>query len=131
MIMSTFPVMQELRPYLEEATYLEIVQDMQTKGYNLVGAFLDNTCVGVAGYRFLHMLLLSGRKHLYVDDLVVQSDMRSKSIGKKLIAWLEATAREEGCIEIILDSGHQRTRAHRFYEREQYISTAQHFRKVL
>lgn len=130
-IMSTFPIMKDLHPHLEEGKYFNIIQDMQEKGYHLVGAFVEDECIGAAGYRFLNMLVLSGQKHLYVDDLVVKQEMRSKSVGKQLILWLEHAARQAGCVEIVLDSSHHRTGAHRFYERERFLSTAQHFRKAL
>jgi hypothetical protein len=56
--------------------------------------------------------------HLYVDDLVTDETRRSRGVGHALLQWLEWRARELACKALVLDSGTQRTRAHRFYFRE-------------
>lgn len=43
----------------------------------------------------------------------------------------EAIARESGCSGLVLDSGVQRTRAHRFYFREGFVIHAYNFGKPL
>jgi len=48
-----------------------------------------------------------------------------------LLAWCEAQAREQGCDWFDLESGTQRTRAHRFYFREGMHVFAFGFRKAL
>ena len=79
----------------------------------------------VAGYRYYDKLH-SGR-NLYVDDLVTDSDDRSRGYGGKLLAWLNDEARAHGCVQLELDSGVQRFDAHRFYFRERMHVSAYYF----
>jgi GNAT superfamily N-acetyltransferase len=120
-----FPVMLQLRPHLVEADFIARVRRMQREGFHL--AFLDDAGAvrAVAGYRFYDKLH-SGR-NLYVDDLVTDSDDRSRGYGGKLLAWLTDEARANGCVQLELDSGVQRFDAHRFYFRERMHVSAYHF----
>jgi GNAT superfamily N-acetyltransferase len=76
----------------------------------------ENTAVGV---------------HLYVDDLVTDEQRRSCGVGHALMQWLEQRARELACVALVLDSGTQRTRAHRFYFREGLVVVCFNFSKDL
>jgi GNAT superfamily N-acetyltransferase len=98
---------------------------MQQEGFHL--AFLEDAGAvrAVAGYRYYDKLF-SGR-NLYVDDLVTDSTVRSRGYGGKLLAWLTDEARAHGCTQLELDSGVQRTDAHRFYFRERMHVSAFHF----
>ena len=120
-----FPVMLQLRPHLIEADFIARIRRMQQEGFHL--AFLDSAGAvrAVAGYRFYDKLH-SGR-NLYVDDLVTDSDDRSRGYGGKLLAWLTDEARAKGCVQLELDSGVQRFDAHRFYFRERMHVSAYHF----
>jgi len=61
----------------------------------------------------------------------VDADARSGGVGAALLAYLEDRGRAAGCDVLELDSGHQRTHAHRFYRREGYVDRAAHFAKDL
>jgi GNAT superfamily N-acetyltransferase len=76
----------------------------------------ENTAIGV---------------HLYVDDLVTDAAQRSRGVGHVLMQWLEQRARELSCVALVLDSGTQRTRAHRFYFREGMVVVCFNFTKEL
>ena len=76
----------------------------------------ENTAIGV---------------HLYVDDLVTDAGQRSRGVGHVLMQWLEQRARELSCVALVLDSGTQRTRAHRFYFREGMDEVCFNFTKEL
>jgi hypothetical protein len=76
----------------------------------------ENTAIGV---------------HLYVDDLVTHAARRSLGVGHALMQWLEQRARELSCVALVLDSGTQRTRAHRFYFREGMAVVCFNFSKDL
>ena len=71
--------------------------------------------------------MLAHGRFLYVDDLVTLDAERSKGHGDALIDWLEAEARREGCRNLQLDSGTQRTAAHRFYFRKRMVVNSFHF----
>jgi GNAT superfamily N-acetyltransferase len=84
---------------------------------------------GLAVYRILNNTI-EGRR-FYVDDLVVDAACRSQGVGKALINWLEARARGCKCTTLALDSGVQRSDAHRFYFREGFTIPSFCFRKKL
>ncbi len=50
-------------------------------------------------------------------DLVVADELRGQGIGRELVCWTANLARDRGCHLLRLECGHQRTDAHRFYER--------------
>jgi GNAT superfamily N-acetyltransferase len=120
-----FQVMQQLRPQLIEAEFVERVRRMQAEGFILAYLAVDGVVCAVAGYRY-HEKLFSGRT-LYVDDLVTDSAERSRGFGGKLLTWLADEARVRGCALLELDSGVQRFDAHRFYLRERMHISAYHF----
>lgn len=70
-------------------------------------------------------------RRLYVDDLVTDESARSRGFGKLALDWLEAQAKKLGCDVLALDSGVQRSGAHKFYFREGMHIPAFCFRKVV
>ena len=108
-----YPVMQQLRGPLTRASFTQRVALQAREGYQLALVEDQGEVVAVAGFR-IYNLLFSG-KTLYVDDLVTDSALRSQGFGEILLQWLVALARESGCQTFSLDSGVQRSRAHRFY----------------
>lgn len=84
---------------------------------------------GVAVYR-LYENTFTGRQ-LYVDDLVTDEKRRSTGVGRSLLGHLERKARTLGFDNFSLDSGTQRTQAHKFYFREGMVVTSFHFGKKL
>ena len=84
---------------------------------------------GVAVYR-INENTFEG-PHLYVDDLVTDEKLRSKGVGHALMEHLRDLARAARCEAVTLDSGTQRTQAHKFYFREGMVVTSFHFRKSL
>ena len=120
-----FFVMKQLRPHLVESQFVTRVQAMRQEGFHL--AFLEDAGAirAVAGYRYYDKLF-SGR-NLYVDDLVTDANDRSRGYGGKMLAWLTDEARTHGCVQLELDSGVQRSEAHRFYFRERLHVSAFHF----
>lgn len=71
-------------------------------------------------------MLVSGRT-LYIDDLVTDETGRSHGYGKQLMDWLADYAKADGCKVLSLDSGVQRTRAHKFYFVQGLIISSFHF----
>ena len=69
--------------------------------------------------------------HLYVDDLVTDEKLRSRGVGRALMAHLQDLARAADCEAYTLDSGTQRAQAHKFYFREGMVVSSFHFRKPL
>ncbi len=128
-ITACFPVMQELRPHLEEHRFLERIHDQQRDGYALAYVQSDSSIVAAAGFRISENLAWG--RFMYVDDLVTAAAHRSQGHGARLLDWLKALAVKEGCCALHLDSGSQRKAAHRFYEREGMAVTGLHFAENL
>jgi GNAT superfamily N-acetyltransferase len=128
-VQACFPVMRHLRDLKDGASFLRSVRSQQATGYRLAAASDGGDPVAVAGFR-LGENLAWGR-HLYLDDLVTLPDIRSRGYGTMLLDWLADFAESEGIRQIHLDSGTQRTEAHRFYRREGYQVSSFHFTRVL
>jgi GNAT superfamily N-acetyltransferase len=123
-------VMRELRPHLTEAAFFDAVAAMRPEGYRLFALRDDDSAlVSMAGIA-VRTNLYEGR-HVYVYDLVTRSDARSQGHGRRLLAFVEEFAREQGCAIVSLTSGVQRVDAHRFYEAMGYARPSFVFRKPL
>ena len=124
-IAACFPVMSQLRPHLKVEEFVPIVRSQMSEGYRLAYLQVSGRPVAVAGYRIRRMLALG--IHLYVDDLVTDEAARSQGHGSKLLAWLRAQARTEGCGSVHLDTAVHRIGAQRFYEREGMKMSGYHY----
>ena len=95
------------------------------------------TVYGVATCR--HLNTLSHGRRVHIDDLVTDSGMRSRGVGRTLLESVRRMAREEergggegkegreggvnevGSVAVTLESGVHRHDAHRFYWRERFV----------
>jgi GNAT superfamily N-acetyltransferase len=125
-IAACFPVMRELRPHLEPSAFVPTIRQLERDGYRLAWLEADGAIVTVAGFRLKRALFCP--MFLYVDDLVTLASERSKGYGRIMLDWLKERARQEGCLQLHLDSGMHRTDAHRFHERERLHRSGYHFR---
>jgi GNAT superfamily N-acetyltransferase len=128
-VITCFQAIKQLRPSLTKDEYLQRVAKQRTEGYRLAYIEVDSLVVCVAGFRILHNLAWG--KFLYVDDLITDEKHRSRGYGKELVNWLRNEARTQGCSQLHLDSGIQRTDAHRFYSSEGLARTCFHFAENL
>jgi GNAT superfamily N-acetyltransferase len=124
-----FAVMRQLRSQDEETFVTQARRQMANERWRLAYVEDDGEVVALAGFRLLECL--HSGKTLYVDDLVSREDRRSKGHGETLMRWLEDRARTTGCQTFSLDSGTQRTDAHRFYFRIGLVVSSFHFAKKL
>ena len=124
-IRACWPVMVQLRPQLSEAAFVDQVQRQRMGGYRLAAGMKGDRVLVVAGFVFGEKLAWG--RHLYVDDLVTDSVVRSMGAGQAMLDWLKAHARAAGCVTLHLDSGLQRSEAHRFYAREGMRHASVHF----
>jgi GNAT superfamily N-acetyltransferase len=90
-----------------------------------IAADLSTVLVAAAEGRLLglctaYMDLTSVRygRRCWVEDLAVDPEERSRGIGAGLLEAALEWARGKGASHLELDSGEERTDAHRFYERE-------------
>lgn len=128
-IAACYPVMQLLRPHLQEDEFIGRVRAQQSDGYRLALAEVEGVAVAVAGFRLAENLAWG--RFLYVDDLVTCQEQRSRGVGSQMLHWLREYARSRGCQQLHLDSGMQRKDAHRFYLREGMEKAGYHFAESL
>jgi GNAT superfamily N-acetyltransferase len=123
-------VIRQLRPHLEEAGFVQQVQrQMKNHGYQLIFIEENGLLKAAAGYRIAEFLAWG--KTLYVDDLITDEAERGRGFGGALLQWLEAKAKESGCVELHLDSGVHRFAAHRLYMLHQMVISSHHFSKKI
>ncbi len=127
--LACFPVLKELRTHLEKTEFLPQLKRLETQDYQLVYVEDGGRVVAVAGF-WLSEALAYG-KYMHVYDLVTSETGRSKGYSKALMNYLKDLAREAGCVQLHLDSGVQRFRAHKFYLREGFVISGHHFQQVL
>ncbi len=129
-----FPVLRELRENLRLTEFVSIYREARrADGYTLLGVYEGvagaQKCVALMGYRILADFV-HGR-HLYVDDLVVTTRLRSSGLGAELLKRAEKIAAESDCRGLRLCTGVQNERGIKFYEREGWTARALAFKKTL
>jgi GNAT superfamily N-acetyltransferase len=118
-------VHRQLRPHLPKDYATKMVRVL--KDARMALAVKGDTVLGLAVYRW-HENTFDGLK-FYIDDLVTDEACRSEGVGHALMVHLEQVAKKLGANGLVLDSGTQRTQAHKFYFREGFVIPAFNFKK--
>ena len=119
-IRAAFPLMAALRerirdrPYAEDL-FVEEVRVQEVDGYRLVGGFVDDKLVVLAGVRPGHTLARG--PHAFVDDLVTQPNLQGRGYATALLRWVGRHAAENNLPRVYLDS---RASALGFYDRMKF-----------
>lgn len=125
-----FPILKQLRTDLTEESYLELLQGMQKDGYRMFGLYNNEKIVSLAGLSW--RINFYNKRHLFIYDLVTDSEQRSFGYGEKLLSYIHSWAKDQGADYVALESGLQRIHAHRFYEEKlDYDKWCYSFRKRL
>ncbi|QPQ31317.1 GNAT family N-acetyltransferase [Lysinibacillus sp. JNUCC 51] len=128
--MEAYPVMAQLRTELTLEKYLLLLKEMTRDGYMLFALYEHMQIVAVAGLSW--RVNFYSERHIFVYDLVTDEKYRSRGYGEKLLQYLHQWGKDKGGHYIALESGIQRTSAHRFYEdRLGYEKWCYSFRKAL
>jgi len=118
--------------YEDEQAFVRRVDEVQRpEGYRIVGAFEDDRCLAVAGFRELNTLAWG--HVVYVDDLSTHPEGRRRGLGRALLEWCAEEARRLGAGQLHLDSGVEADRldAHRLYLNTGMRITSFHFARPL
>jgi GNAT superfamily N-acetyltransferase len=129
--LEAFTVMNQLRTHLDEAGYLQLIEEAAEKeGYKMAALFEGSKIAAVIG--FMPMITLYNGRFIWVCDLVTHEERRSKGYGKALLQFAENWAQEHKYKLVSLSSGLQREEAHRFYqEKMEYDKVSYVFLKNL
>ncbi len=123
---AVWPLVSQLRPEFDQTRFLAQMHRQIAQGCRATVLYdAEGTPRAFACWRVMEMLAVG--LHVYVDDLIVDQNVRSQGYGKTMLGWLKAEARRLGCARLQLDSGTQRQDAHAFYLRERLRIEAFHF----
>lgn len=127
-MVEAFDVVKYMYDKMSAKEYEKLVLEMVDRNdYKMVGAVLGDKVVGVAGYWIFAMLYC--KRYIQVSNLVVNPDYRGKSIGKKILRYIESIGKENDCEQIVLDSYYQNKKSHSLYFGEGYHIRGFHFMK--
>jgi GNAT superfamily N-acetyltransferase len=128
-IRQCWEALKALRPHLDSESYVTVISEMMTEGYQLVFVEEGGKAVSAIGFRYLQFLY--NGKHFYIDDLSTLPEARGKGYAGKLIDYVVDLAKQKGYDNVTLDSGYQRLDAHRLYLNKGFILASHHFSKKL
>ena len=97
----------------------------------LIVADEDGTVVGTCQLTFTPSLSRRGTERMTIEAVRVRSDRRGGGIGRAMMAWSLARARERGCGLAQLTTDKRRTDAHRFYASLGFAASHEGFKLAL
>lgn len=99
-------------------TYIRAFNDINTdKNHELIVAELSGVVVGTLHLTFLPSISYQGGLRSQVESVRVDSKLRSKGIGAKMMQYAIVHAKARGAHLMQLTSHETRIHAHRFYEK--------------
>lgn len=107
-------VLRELRPELDIERVVKGRTELQARDYHLYGLAHEGRIVCVAG-AVVHPHI-TRINDFWVHDLVTTEHARSHGFGEAMMRFLEARARELGCLRLSVHTRLNRERAQKFYE---------------
>lgn len=87
------------------------------KNIKYIGAVENGIVVSTCYLVIIPNLTNSSRPICFIENVVTDKDHRKQGLGSKVIQKAIAVAKENNCYKVILQSGVQRTEAHKFYEK--------------
>ena len=124
-----YAVLSQLRVGLSFKEFDDLVYDMRHMEYKMIGLFQRGALVTFAGVavqtNFYH------KRHLYIFDLVTETEARRKGYAKEMMLYLSDYAKSAMCENIVLSSNFQREVAHKFYEKEGFLKKSFVFVKAI
>ena len=92
------------------------LQQQQYPDYQVFVAKLDNKIVGTFALLIMENMAHLGTPSAVIEDVGVLPEMQGKGIGKAMMVFALAKAKEKGCYKMSLSSNLRREQAHQFYE---------------
>lgn len=97
-------------------------------GHELLVAKDEDVVVGTIVLLIVPNLSHSASPWALVENLVIDHKYRNRGLGRMLMDYAIARARETGCYRIVLSSDKRRRKAHRFYRSLGFEASAHGFR---
>jgi GNAT superfamily N-acetyltransferase len=118
-IATIFPLYSQVSHLGEDVLRQRLDAMLAQANFRCIAAYGGERMVGLSGF-WIGTQLWCG-KYIEADNLVVDEGLRSKGIGARLTAWIEAEGERCGCtiVRIAMMLGKERT--HQFYARNGYF----------
>ena len=97
-------------------------------GYELLVIEEHGEVVGTVVFLIAPNLSHRASPWALVENLVIDHRHRRRGLGKQLMDYATARAKEAGCYRIVLTSDKRRRQAHRFYRSLGFVSSSHGFR---
>jgi GNAT superfamily N-acetyltransferase len=111
-------------PEGEDAAYWAAFDAIDADPRNeLIVADEDGAVVGTCQLTFTPSLSRRGAERMTIEAVRVRLDLRDRGIGRAMMLWALARARERGCGLAQLTTDKRRTDAHRFYESLGFVAS--------
>ncbi|MFH1032053.1 MAG: GNAT family N-acetyltransferase [Chloroflexota bacterium] len=126
----SFSPEEHRKPPVEDCC--EILEGMKkVPGYELLVAEENGEVIGTTVLAILPGFAHGTSPFAVVEYVVVDEKRRSRGIGKLLMEYVIARAKEAGCYKIALTSDNRREQAHKFYNSIGFKSSSHGFRLYL
>jgi GNAT superfamily N-acetyltransferase len=119
-----YPAFRELRPHLDEQTFMQRWTEQSATGYEIAFIEADGVITAAAGFR--ELTTMAWGRILYLDDLIALPAHRGAGHGTALLQFLQHETIRRGLEELHLDTGYGRHEAHRSYLRNGFAMVCHH-----
>lgn len=127
-ILTILPLLEELASAdISEATRKQRVLEMASQNYECLGLFGDDTLIGICGMWF--MTRHYAGKSVEVDHVIITEKYQGKGLGKQMMQWVYAYAKEKDCLWVELNTFVHNFASHKFYYNEGFVSKGYHMVK--
>ncbi len=98
-------------------------------GYHCIGVYDGDALIGICGIWILNKLYVG--KHIEPDNVFVKEAYRSKGVGKLMMDWMYAYAKEIGCATAEVNCYKANVKGNKFWEENGFEPLAYHLlRKI-
>ena len=119
-----FPAWLALRPHLKREQFVAQIRRQQAQGFRILALRDAGIIKSAAGYRLAEFTAWG--RIVYIDDLTTLPEYRLQGHGGRLLDWIAAYAKSQGCVAVHLDTGYARHAAHRLYLDRGYLLSSHH-----
>ncbi len=113
-LLTAYEVVYQLRTELSYDEFEDLIYDMRDIEYKMIGIMDGEKLITYAGVNV--QTNLYHKRHLYVFDLVTDEKYRGQKYGEMMLDYLLDYAKMGMCENIVLSSGFEKEKSHKFYE---------------
>ena len=129
-MLQTYKILKQRYQELSLENFTTQISEMiALNDFKMIGAFLNNEIIGIAGYWVLRMLYCG--RYIQVSSFIVDEKKRGFGIGKKILNEIEKIGKRLNCEKMVLDSFTENKKSHSLYFKEDFHIRGFHFMKDL